>query len=82
MRKYLSIAILFAIVNLIPYLCMLMLLILNEGELLFNIVSAAKALFEMPTSLIWFIVQSDLGEVGWVLFNVILLGGSGYLVSR
>lgn len=82
MKKLLIIAPIFFAINLVPYVCWLLLLGLEEGTIIFSLVQMCKALFEMPTSLIWFIVQSDLGEAGWIIFNVLGLGGSIFITSQ
>jgi len=61
------------IANLIPYLMIILMLFPKDGSNTYNIFAAIKALFEIPTSLVLFIVKESIGEFFWILTNIILL---------
>ncbi len=71
MKKALVILPIFFYINLVPYICKLVLLLLEEGTLIFSFVQICKSLFEIPTSFIWSIIQTDLGDVWWVILNIL-----------
>jgi len=63
-------------VNLIPYLMIIFMWLSKEDTTTYKIFSVIKSLFELPTSLIFFIIKESIGEVLWVISNVVLLGAS------
>ncbi|ERJ12508.1 hypothetical protein HLPCO_001494 [Haloplasma contractile SSD-17B] len=72
----------FFIINLVPYICSLLLLGLDVGTIEYNLIHATKSLFSIPTSLIWFIIQNDIGEIAWIIFNIIGCTGTIFLISQ
>jgi len=56
----------------------LFILMSEEGSIMASIFLIIRALFSIPTSLIGFALQYDLGEFWWVIVNVLLSGGCIY----
>lgn len=69
------------VANLIPYIMSLFMLISPEGTITFNILSAIKSLFNIPTSLVLFIIKDIMGEVLWIISNIILSVVSFFLIK-
>lgn len=82
MRGFLGIVALFCIVNLVPFLLGGLLYFSQDGTISQSIVIAVKSLFEIPSSVIWFIVQAELGNTVWIITNIIVLFGCIVTISK
>lgn len=82
MKGILSAVALFCFINLVPYILSIFLLILSTESTLFSIINAIKSLLEIPTSFIWFIIQKDLGDIWWIILNILGLGTAAYLIKE
>lgn len=69
-------------INLVPYIMALFMLITSESSVAFSIFSIIQSLFSIPTSLIGFALQYDLGEIWWVILNSIIFVISGVVIIK
>lgn len=82
MKGILAIVTTFCFVNLVPYLLTILLLLLPNGSRVYTIITAIKSLLEIPSSLIWFLIQKDLGDFWWITFNILGVVVSVYLIKE
>jgi ABC-type tungstate transport system substrate-binding protein len=69
-------------INLVPYIMALFMLMTNESSIAFTVFIIIQSLFSIPTSLIGFALQYDLGEIWWVILNSIIFIGSGVVIIK
>ena len=65
---------LICLVNLVPFIMTVFMLVTNETSNLYSVFLSIRSLFSIPTSLIGFALQYDLGEVWWIILNMLGLG--------
>lgn len=82
MKAFLGMVVLFCAINLVPYLLGGILYFSEDGTLSQSLVIMVKTVFEFPSSIIWFIIQKELGDGLWITFNVLGFLGSGYGVTQ
>lgn len=63
-------------VNLVPFIMALFMLFTKDSSTTYNLFSIIQSLFSIPTSLIGYALQYDLGDVWWVILNIL-----GFIVS-
>lgn len=59
--------------NLIPYIMALLMLFTEETSITYSLFHIVQNIFSIPTSIIGFALQYDLGEVWWVILNIVIL---------
>lgn len=82
MKALLGMVALFCAINLVPYILSGMLYFSEEGTLSQSLVIMVKSIFEFPSSIIWFIIQKELGDGLWITFNVLGFLGFGYVTTQ
>lgn len=82
MKAFLSGLVGITFINLVPYIMALFMLMTRESSIVFSIFSIIQSIFSIPTSLIGFALQYDLGEVWWVILNSILFVISGVVIIK
>ena len=58
-------------VNLVPYLMSFLMWLSEDGKIDYLIASILKSLFSIPTGLMGYAIQYDLGDWGWELLNML-----------
>ena len=60
-------------INLVPFLMTIFLLFTKDASLMNSIFDSIRSLSSIPTSLFGFALQYDLGDVWWVILNIVIL---------
>jgi hypothetical protein len=72
MKKIFGTLALICFVTLVPFIMALFMLFTKDSSMTYNILSSIQSLFSIPTSIIGFALQYDLGDVWWVVVNALL----------
>jgi uncharacterized membrane protein HdeD (DUF308 family) len=59
------------VANLVPYLMTFLMLFSSEGRLDYMLASIMKSFFSIPTGILGYALQYDLGDWLWTLLNVL-----------
>lgn len=81
MKKFFGALAAICFVNLVPFIMALFMLFTKDSSTTYKIFSSIQSLFSIPTSLIGYALQYDLGDVWWVILNIFGFIGSLVLIK-
>ena len=74
MKKIIGTLVAVCLINLVPFIMTVLMLLTKNPSNVYSIFLSIRSFASIPTSLVGFVLQYDLGEVWWVILNILVFG--------